>query len=38
MNEITNPLRLAVGSHVAGSGKGCAMNAEAVAAMCRVGM
>jgi hypothetical protein len=24
--EITEPLRLAVGSHVAGSGKGCAMN------------
>lgn len=26
MPEITEPLRLAVGSHKAGSGKGCAMN------------
>ena len=26
MNDITQPLRLAVGSHRAGSGKGCAMN------------
>ena len=26
MNDITAPLRLAVGSHEAGSGKGCAMN------------
>jgi hypothetical protein len=26
MNQITEPLRLAVGSHAAGSGKGCAMN------------
>jgi len=26
MNDITEPLRLAVGSHSAGSGKGCAMN------------
>jgi hypothetical protein len=26
MSDITNPLRLAVGSHAAGSGKGCAMN------------
>lgn len=26
MNDITNPLRLAVGSHRAGSGQGCAMN------------
>lgn len=26
MNSITNPLRLAVGSHEAGSGRGCAMN------------
>ena len=26
MNRITEPLRLAVGSHTAGSGKGCAMN------------
>lgn len=26
MNDITNPLRLAVGSHGAGSGAGCAMN------------
>ena len=26
MNDITQPLRLAVGSHTAGSGKGCAMN------------
>jgi hypothetical protein len=26
MNTITEPLRLAVGSHSAGSGKGCAMN------------
>ncbi|HEY2086406.1 MAG TPA: hypothetical protein VGH54_10340 [Mycobacterium sp.] len=25
-NNITEPLRLAVGSHAAGSGKGCAMN------------
>src|SRR5690606_23326953 len=25
-NNITSPLRLAVGSHKAGSGKGCAMN------------
>ena len=26
MNDITEPLRLAVGSHIAGSGIGCAMN------------
>lgn len=26
MNDITGPLRLATGSHQAGSGKGCAMN------------
>jgi hypothetical protein len=26
MNDITQPLRLAVGSHKAGTGKGCAMN------------
>lgn len=26
MNDITRPLRLATGSHKAGSGKGCAMN------------
>ena len=26
MNEITEPLQLAVGSHVAGTGQGCAMN------------
>jgi hypothetical protein len=26
MHDITEPLRLAVGSHTAGSGKGCAMN------------
>lgn len=26
MNDITQPLRLAAGSHQAGSGKGCAMN------------
>jgi hypothetical protein len=26
MNDITQPLRLAIGSHKAGTGKGCAMN------------
>lgn len=26
MNEITSPLRLSVGSHAAGTGRGCAMN------------